>query len=208
MLCCLPLAGCSLFTMGAKMFFGDPLTECEFKTFTHVDLTKGKHKLMVVCSTPTAVDADMSTLELDLVDSITRKLKVHKIQVLEPDKLAAWMDDHGGLPSDPSELARDFLDVDYIAWIQVDEFVIHEENSTDLLRGKASGLVRVFKVAELDKIRMTNSVFSKEFSTIFPPHGPISEVSHSAEIFRREFTHRVAEQLAHKFYDDTSGWDI
>ena len=201
------VSGCSLFLMGQKMIMGDPLLKSEFRTFTHVDLTKGNHKLLIVCSTPDAVDADLSTLKLDLIDGVTRRLKREGVSVVDPDRVATWLDDRGGLPSDPSELAHDF-DADYIAWIEVEQFDIHEESSTDLLRGKTRGLLKVYRVSELDDQRMAASVFAKEFNTVYPPHTPISEVNHSAEIFRREFTQRVADHLAHKFYDHRPGWDI
>lgn len=204
---CLSFTGCSLFVMGQKMLFGEPLSTSEFKTFTRVDLTKGKHRLLIVCSTPSAVDSDISTLRIDLIDNVTRQLKREGVLVVDPDEVAAWMDDHGGLPDDPSELAEKF-DVDYIAWIDVEEFNIHEENSSDLLRGRSRGFVKVFRVSKVDDQRMASSVFSKEYNTVYPPHAPISQVNHSPEIFRREFTYRVAEHLAHKFYDHRPGWDI
>jgi len=201
------MSGCSLLLMGQKMIFGDPLLTAEFTSFTHVDLTKGKHRLLIVCSTPAVVDSDMSTLTIDLIDGVTRQLKREGVLVIEPDKVADWLDEHGGLPSDPNELARDF-DADYIAWIDINEFRCREENSAGLLRGKALGMVRVFRVAKLDEERMASAVYSKEFSTVYPPHTPISDVTHSEEIFRREFTHRVSDQISHKFYDHRPGWDI
>jgi hypothetical protein len=204
---CLGLSGCSLFLMGQKMFFGDPLVKAEFTTFTRVDLTKGKHKLLIVCSTPEAVDTELSTLKLDIMDGVTRRLKTEGIKVVDPDKVAAWLDEHGGLPKDPSDLAHDF-EVDYIAWIDVERFSYIEENSVRLLRGRAQGTLKVYRVSELDGERMAAAVFTKEFTTVYPTHQPISEVSRSAEIFRRDFTHRLCDQLAHKFYDYRPGWDI
>jgi hypothetical protein len=204
---CLSLSGCSLFLMGQKMFFGDPLVKAEFTTFTRVDLTKGKHKLLIVCSTPEALNEDLSTLKLDLIDGVTRRLKREGVKVVDPDEIASWIDEHGGLPKNPSDLARDF-EVDYIAWIDVESFSYQEENSVRLLRGRTQGSVKVYKVSELDGDRMANIVFNKEFTTVYPPHQPISEVSRSADIFRRDFTHRVCDQLAHKFYDHRPGWDI
>jgi hypothetical protein len=201
-------SGCSLFLMGQRMFFGDPMVKSEFKTFTHVDLTKGKHKLLIVCSTPSAIDAEISTLKFDLIDGVARRLKREGISVVDPDAVTTWLDEHGGLPADPSKLARDFKDVDYIAWIDVDQFSFKEENSAGLLRGRAQGWLRVYQVSEADGIRMTGTVFNKEFTTVYPPHQPISEVNRSEEIFRHDFVHRVCDQLAHKFYDHRPGWDI
>ncbi len=208
-LSCLCLSGCSLFLMGQKMFFGDPELKSEFKAFTHVDLTKGKHTLLIVCRTPDAVDQQLSTLNLDLIDGVTRQLKREGISVVDPDDVAMWLDEHGGLPKDISELARDRkLTTDYIAVIDVQEFSYREENSSALLRGRARGFLKVYKVSQLDDERLASAVFTKEFTTIYPPHQPISEVNRSSEIFRRDFIHRVCDQLAHKFYDHHAGWEI
>lgn len=207
-LTCAALSGCSLFMMGQRMFMGDPLVKSEFRTFTHVDLTKGKHKLLIICSTRDAIDADLSTLKIDLIDGITRQLKREGVDVVDPDLVATWLDDHGGMPTDAREIARDFPDVDYIAWIDVDRFTYREENSEALLRGRSQGHVRVFKVNEVDGKRLTSTVFTKEYSSVYPSHQPLSEVNRSAEIFRRDFTRRVSDELAHKFYDHRPGWDI
>jgi hypothetical protein len=207
-LACAALSGCSLFVMGQRMIMGDPLQKSEFRTFTHVDLTKGKHKLLIICSTREAIDADLSTLKIDLIDGITRQLKREGVNVVDPDLVATWLDDHGGLPSDAGEIARDFPDVDYIAWIDVDRFTYREDNSEALLRGRSQGYVKVFRADDAGDARITNTVFTKEFNSVYPSHQPISEVNRSAEIFRRDFTRRVSDELAHKFYDHRPGWDI
>lgn len=207
-LTCAALSGCSLFVMGQRMLLGDPLLKSEFRTFTHVDLTKGKHKLLIICSTREAIDAELSTLKIDLIDGITRQLRREGVDVVDPDAVATWLDDHGGLPTDAGDIARDFPDVDYIAWIDVDRFTYREDNSEALLRGRSQGYVKVFRVSEVDDARITNTVFTKEFNSVYPPHQPISEVNRSAEIFRRDFVRRVSDELAHKFYDHRPGWDI
>jgi hypothetical protein len=203
----LSLSGCSLMVMTQKMLFGDPLLSAEFTQFTHVDLTKGKHRLLIVCETPAAIESELSTLRFDIIDGVTRQLKREGVSVVEPDKVADWLDEHGGLPNDPSELARDF-EADYIAWIDIDEFGYREEGNQALLRGKSLGTLRVFRVAKLDDQRLASAVYSKEFTSTYPAHAPISEVNHTAESFRREFTHRVSDEIAHKFYDHRPGWDI
>ena len=206
---CLCLSGCSLMLMGQRMFFGDPLIKSEFKTFTHVDLTKGKHKLMVLCTTPNAIDEELSTLNLDVIDGVTRQLKREGVDVIDPDLIANWLDRHGGLPEDLSELVQEKkMRADYIALIEVQSFSYREESSADLLRGRSRGFLHVYRVDKLDEQWMATSVFKKEFTSVYPTHQPISELSRSSEIFRREFTQRLSDQLAHKFYDYREGWEI
>ncbi|MFO0917494.1 MAG: hypothetical protein U0872_04165 [Planctomycetaceae bacterium] len=204
---CLACTGCSLLVMSQRLILGDDLIQSEFESFTRVDLTKGKYKLLVVCSTPDSVDRELSTLKLELIDGVTRRLRREKIPVIDSDKVANWMDEHGGLPSDPTELAKDF-EADYIVWIDVQEFTLKEENSVKLLRGRALGFVHVYRVSELDGERQAMTVFNKEFTATYPPHKPISEVNRSADIFQRDFVHKVCDQLARKFYDYRPGLDF
>lgn len=204
---CLACTGCSLFVMGQRMLTGDQLIKSEFETFTNVDLTKGKYKLMVVCSTPDSVDQELSALKLELIDGVTRQLRREKVSVVDSDEVADWIDEHGGLPSDASELARDF-DADYIAWIEVQQFTFKEENSVKLLRGRAVGLLHVYRVSVLDGEPMATGVFNKEFTSVYPPHQPISEVNRSAEIFQKDFIRKVCDHLARKFYDSRPGLDF
>ncbi|HTN03206.1 MAG TPA: hypothetical protein VL132_15060, partial [Planctomycetaceae bacterium] len=138
------LPGCSFGVMFNRMILGDPKVPAEFRNMTKIDLTKGEHTVMVICSTPAAVDDDLSTLKLDLIDGITRRMKLNGVEVIDPDHVATWLDDHGGF-RDPSELAEDF-DVHFIAWIDVQQFSFREDNSPKLLRGRCAGFVRVYRV--------------------------------------------------------------
>jgi hypothetical protein len=201
------LAGCSLGVMAGKMLTGDPLITSQFKSMTGTDLAKGKHKIVVICSTPSSVEADLSTLNIDLVDGITRRMRVRGIDVVNPDDVAQWIDDNGGVPSDPTAAARHF-DVEYVAHIDVLGFGLREENSPKLLRGNAHGLVRAYEVQTVGDEKLALAAFNTEFSITFPPHQPVSETSRSELSFQKEFMDRVCEQLAEKFYDHRPGTDL
>lgn len=203
--CSLP--GCSLGVMFSKMLTGDPKMPAEFKSMTREDLTKGKHTVLVVCSAPESVESDLSTLKFDLIDGITRRMKLHGVKVINPDQVASWIDEHGGIGSDPSEMARDF-DADYIVHIDVMTFGFREPNSPKLLRGQSSGFVRVFKVEEAGGQRLAHNVYSNEFKSIYPVHQPVSEQGRSAVTFQKDYLDRVCDQLAEKFYDHRPGTEI
>lgn len=203
----LATSGCSLVTMTGKMLFGDPLQTADFRSMTHEDLRKVNKKIVVICSTPVVVDAEVSTLKLELIEGVTRRMKREGIKVINPDKVATWIDDHGGVPNDPSELAADF-DAEYIAWIDLDTFSFREENSPKLLRGRATGFVRVYRVRDENGMRFAENVFSREFTSVYPAHQPVSEETRSALLFQRQFTDRVCNQLSEFFYDHRPGTDI
>jgi hypothetical protein len=202
------LSGCSLGVMFNKMILGDPKLPAEFRSMTKIDLTKGKHTVMVICSTPAAVDDELSTLKLDLIDGVTRRMKLNGVSVVDPDRVASWIDDHGSFRN-PGELAEDF-DANFIAWIDVNQFSFREDNSPKLLRGRCSGFVRVFRVdpAGDDGRKFTSTVYESEFSSTYPRLQPLSETGRSAVLFQKEYVDRVCDHLAEKFYDHRPGKDF
>jgi hypothetical protein len=201
------LPGCSLGVMFGKMVMGEPLIPAEFRKMTQTDLTKGKHTVLVVCTAPDSVDSENSTLAYDLIDGVTRRMKLHGIKVVNPDLIASWIDENGGIGSDPTELANEF-DTDYIVFIDVQSFSFREPNSPKLLRGQASGFVRAFEVTEIGGNRRINNVYSSEFTSTYPKHQPVSEQGRSSLIFQKEYMDRFSDVLAEKFYDHRVGGDF
>ena len=205
MLCSLP--GCSLGVMFGKMLTGDPMIPAEFKSRTRVDLAKGKVTVLVVCSTPAAVESDLATLKYDLIDGVARRMKLNGVKVINPDLVASWIDEHGDVGANPSEMARDF-DADYIIHIEVEAFGLREPGSPKLLRGHSSGFVRVFQVEEAGTQRLAHNVYSNEYTSTYPTHQPISEQRETALTFQKDYLDRVCDQLAQKFYDHRPGTEF
>ena len=198
-------SGCSKLLLGTgKILFGDPKLPAEFTTLTKEDLTTGAKTVLVVCSTPESVDQDISTLKLDLIDGVTRRMKLHGVRIINPDRVADWIDEHGGVSSDPQELATDF-ETDYIAWIDVQSFDLREPNSPKLLRGHTTGFIRVFKVDEDAGQRRALKVYQTEFSMTYPQHQPISEQGRSSVVFHKEYVARLCDLLSERFYNHRPG---
>jgi hypothetical protein len=207
------LPGCSLFVMAGKMLTGDPLIPNQFRQMTGVNLAKGKHRVVVVCTVPAAVDEELSTLNVDLIEGVTRRMKIAGVDVVRADKVTRWIDDRGGVVHDANEMARAFPDVDYIAWIDLHSFSLREDqsrgkNSSTLLRGRVQGYVRAYKVQEINGDRAALTAYNAEFNTVYPTHQPVSEVGSSALLFQKQFIDRVCDQLAELFYDHRPGFDI
>jgi hypothetical protein len=202
------LGGCSLGVMTGKMLRGEPLRTAEFHGMTGIDLGKGKHRIAVVCSTPAAVESDLTSLSFDLIDGVTRRMKVHGVDVVDPDVVAKWIDDNGGVVTDPEAMVNAF-DADFIAWIDIDTFTLREdETKSKLLRGRTNGFVRVYKAQDVGDGKVALAAFNKEFSSVFPSHQPISELSRSMQSFQKEYIDRLCSELAIKFYDHRPGEDF
>lgn len=201
----LSVTGCSKMLLASgKLLWGDPKQPSEFTNLTKVDLTKGTNTVLVTCSTPEAVDSDASTLKLDLIDGITRRLRLNGVKTINPDRIADWVDDHGGINSSPDELARDF-ETDYIACIDVQTFSLREPNSPKLLRGNTSGFIRVYKVDGTGDSRLALRVYETEFSLIYPLHQPMAETGRSATVFNKDYVDHLCDLLAERFYDHRPG---
>lgn len=197
--------GCSKMIVGTgKLLFGDPKLPAEFTTLTKEDLTKGLRTVLVICSTPEAVEDDIASLSLDVVDGVSRRMRLQGVKTINPDQVADWLDEHAGIVGDPQELARDF-ETDYIAWIDVSSFHLHEPNSPRLLRGSTTGYIRVFKIEEHNGQRMALKVYQTEFSLTYPQHQPISQQQRGVEVFQKDYVKQLCDMLAERFYDHRPG---
>lgn len=203
-LVCFSASGCSLYVMAGKMFFGDPLITCEFTSRTKIDLTEDNKKVLVICSTPESIRSDYPSLNYDLLEQITYRLKREEIEVMDTGEVATWLDDNGGVWNNVDELAENF-DVDYIIHVDIDDFDYREPNSPNLLRGKTFGNVSAYEVVEADGIRRAFEVFSSEYTSEYPSHMPVSVEQESPKVFRKKYLDRIADQIGRFFHNYHAG---
>lgn len=192
--------GCSLGVMAGRAIFGDPKQVSEFRTRTGIDLTKEDQKLLVVVRTPQSIEGELPSLDLDLIDAVSRKLKLHGVQIVSPDDVAKWIDKNGGRFDHPSELAREF-DTDFIAVIDVDTFSLQDVGSPNLYHGSAAGQMQVFQVQEIAGTKEAQQVFAGNFRNQYPPHGPVPADSLSRKMFEKRFIDNLSDRLGSRFYD-------
>ncbi len=193
------VAGCSLGVMAGKAMFGDPKMPSAFYTRTGVDLTKEDKTLLVLVQTPQAVDGELPSLELDLIDGISRRMKLHGVKVVDPDRVAKWIDENGGRFDHPTELARQF-DTDYIAVIDVETFQCHDPSSPNLYQGLATGQMQVFQVQGEGESKQAQQVFGENFRNQYPPHGPVPVDQLSPKMFQKRFLDSLSDRIGSRFY--------
>lgn len=193
------LTGCSLFVMAGKALFGDPVRECAFRQVAHVDLTKGKKRVLVYCAAPHHVLSQYDAIDYEMVDRISRHLQSRGIPTVNSNDVKAWMDKNGPLRH-ARDLAADF-ETDYIIEIELKQFTQHEDNS-DLYRGTLSGYVTVWEVAVENEQKRAWDVYSSEFTSVYPDFTPLSrhQIS-SPEVFVRTCIAEASLDLAQMFYD-------
>ena len=196
------MPGCSLFVMGGKMFFGDPKQKSQFRAATGVDLTKGEKSLLIACTAPHGILAKYPSIQIDIVDRMTRTLDTRKVKVISSDDVARWFDDHGEW-GDFTELADEF-DADYVMHIDLKSFAVVVPDSPNLLQGKTEGRVSMMeiKMAGKNKEKKKASVaVERSFSVMFPTTYPVPRESRSEEMFTENFLDRISAQLARMLYD-------
>jgi len=191
------LPGCSLGVMAGKMFFGDPKIKSQFRTATGTDLTKGEKSLLIVCSAPYGVLAKNPSIQIDIVDRMTRILDRKNVKVISSDDVAAWFDDHGEW-GDFSELSEEF-NADYVMHIQIESFKCEVPDSPNLLQGKADGKVKVLEAKDKSPPTMSMA-FERTFDVTFPSY-PVPRENKSEQLFTETFLERIAISLTHFVYD-------
>ena len=197
------LAGCSLFVMAGKMFFGNPTISCAFTQQTHISLAGDNKKVVVLCTFPESTRGDYSSIGSDIVEKVTLRLKREGIIVIKAKKVYDWLDDRNGVWDDPDELA-DAFDADYIIHIDLDEFSHRADHSPGMYQGRTLGNVYAYQITEdEDGDKRADMKFSSEFKSVFPPNNPVSINKKSENTFLREYVDRISTQISQMFYDYT-----
>ena len=194
------LSGCSIFVMAGKMFFGDPKRESAFRSVTHVDLADGDKSVLILATTPESAKRDYSSVDVAIVERVSRTLRTKGVKVYPSKKVLTWVDDRGGQWGSADEIAEKF-DADYIVEIDIDQLGHREPNSPDLYRGVAQGNVRGYEVVQSGDRRAASPVFSREITCTYPTHHPKQAHQISEQTFKEEFLSRVCATIARLFYD-------
>ena len=195
------LAGCSLFVMAGKVFYGDPKARSAFHTGTGFDLAKSNKTVLVVCSTPAYIQSDLPSVNLEILEGVARRLKRHHVRIVKPDDVLSWLDTKGGLWNDPAELTEKF-DADYIVHIDLRRFDYREEHSRNMYRGRVDGTLRVYEVRKRDGEKYVVNAFpAPEFEWVYPKLRPVPSQRMNSRIFQKKLIDRVSTQLAQMLYD-------
>lgn len=192
------LCGCRFMVAVGKMVMGDPKSPSAFEQFTGTRLSESDERLLIICTAPHRILVEFPSVQLDLSDRISRNLKNRDIEVVSSDDVAAWFDDHGEW-GDYSELARHF-DARYVMHLKLRTFSYLEPESTNLLRGRSEGTVKVYEARHDDPIPV-RKVYERDLRVKFPEIYPVPRESRSDEMFVENLLNRVALQTSQLFYD-------
>lgn len=208
LLACVSLSGCiNSAVMIGKVLVGDPQVKSEFEQRTGISMVKEKSKVAVICTAPSVVTSEFDTLQSDLQEEVTRRMRIRKMNVASDDDVITAMNSTGGR-FDQDALAADLEDVDYIIHVEVESFSHTDDGTSKLYRGRASGIVYAYEVDRgPDAVGgpRARKVFYQEFKTEYPKsQQPIPAEQMSARVFKQRCVDQLADVIGRTFYDVTT----
>lgn len=189
------LPGCSYVLFLGYLIGGPPSIEPEFDKQTNLSMTDRNVTVAVVCFAPTDVRYLFEDIDTELAKYVTFRLAQHKIKVIEPDLVRAWMDENPDW--DRPEEIGDAFKCTYVVYIDLNKFSLYEEGSATLYRGQAEAIVSVWDT----KNGTNEKIFSAERISKFPKHNPVSTNEESYLNFRDRYLSRLSDEIGHLFYE-------
>ena len=178
---------------------------------------KGK-KVLVMTHLAAGAGESYSDLPRDLTREFRTALKknVKNIQLVEMDKVAAWVEAHPQW-SDPTEAGKDF-EADVVIFLDVATFQAADPKSRDLMEGTSNIHIHVWEFGrpkdskgheERNEPKEWSQVYEEQADTTFPVRGPIPrDIGVSESASKSKFRKPVATELSWHFVEHAPGDDI
>lgn len=196
-------SGCNYVVMLGYLIGGPPSIEPDFDAMTKLSMTDKDVTVAVVCYAGTELKWDFDEVDLEVSKYVSNRLFLHKIQVVDPDRIRDWIDKHEDWDK-PEEIGAAFK-TKYVIYIDLHKYSLYEENSANLFRGRAEALVSVF---EMDEEGNGEKIYTKELKSEYPLAAPraTSEVTYGR--FKKEYLSRLSEEIGRLFYEHYNGDDM
>ncbi|MBS0265171.1 MAG: hypothetical protein JSS02_24780 [Planctomycetes bacterium] len=200
------LSGCQIVIGVLQIFQGFPKTKNDFaiKTRGRSLAEKGKRTIILVHATPGA-QAEEPSLDLNIMDEVSRRLKVEKIEVVPSHKVAHWLDERGQIDLGTSiePIARHFK-ADFVVLFSFDEFGYREDNSPSLYRGHSNGKIVVTEMVgenENSTKKIGKVIYNCPFTFRYPGNRPVSADQEGPDVFKRKYLGQLSNFLVRRFVD-------
>lgn len=201
---CAPACGCiNAGVMFGKVLFGDPQVKSEFEQRTGVSLLKNKSKVAVVCTTAASLNSALGSLEYDLQEEVTRRMRMHQLDVASDGEVISALNRSGG-KFNQDTVAAALDDVDYIIHVEIAQFTHTEDGNPKLYRGRSDGIVYAYEVNRgPDAVGSPRAlkVFYQEFKTEYPKSRPVPAEEMAERVFQQRCVDQLADLVGRKFYD-------
>ncbi len=197
------LSGCNYFILFGYLLGGPPSIEPAFDKETGKSMTERDKSVLVVCYAPTELKWDFAEVDMDIAKYVTNRLFLHKIKVIDPDRVRDWLDKHADWDK-PEEVGAAFH-ASYVIYIDLHKYSLYEENSANLYKGRAEALVSVI---EIDENGEGEKIWTKDLTSAYPLLAARSTSEVTYEHFKKEYLSRLSEEIGRLFYEYYNGDDM
>jgi hypothetical protein len=168
-------------------------------------------KVVVLCHVMSDATGEFPSLEHDLSREFCSILrtKVKKINVVDSDKVATWVEAHP-TSTDPADVANDFS-ADIVIDLEVEQFRLQAPGDLNLLHGESKVHIKAFEMKypknskdkELkDQPKEADNIYDDYAETTFPNRGHLPiDSGQSRSKFQRTFLRIVAKELSWHFVE-------
>ena len=168
-------------------------------------------KVVILCSVTSGAIGEFPSLERDIPRELTSTLKkkIKKITVVEPDKVATWVEAHPHW-TDPADAARDF-NADMAIFLEVEQFQIQAPGDLNMVHGDAKIHIQVFEMQYpknskdkpiKDQPKEAHNVYDEYVESNFPNRGPLPiDTGNSRSAFKNMFLRVVTKEISWHFVE-------
>jgi hypothetical protein len=168
-------------------------------------------KVVILCNVTSGALAEFPSLERDVpreLASVIRR-KVKKVTVVEPDKVATWVEAHPHW-TDPADAARDF-NADMAIFLEVEQFQIQSPGDLNMVHGESKVHIQVFEMQYpknskdkpiKDQPKEAHNIYDEYAETTFPNRGPLPiDSGNSRSAFKNTFLKIVTKEISWHFVE-------
>ncbi|MFO1092107.1 MAG: hypothetical protein U0992_02185 [Planctomycetaceae bacterium] len=196
----LTASGCTQFMMLGVLLGGPPSIEPDFDKETGKGLDNPDYSVAVICFAPTELKLSHPKVDLEVAQTVALRLQQNEIPVVNPDRVAAWLDQHRDWDQ-PEEVGA-ALKATHVIEIELADFDLYEQNSTFLYRGRTEAYINVY---EMDEDGNGEKIYSKELDFMFPTEVARPATDMPLTNFKMEYLSRLSEKIGFLFYERYSG---
>lgn len=196
--------GCNVVLLLGYLIGGPPSIAPDFDEKTKESLADKGKKVLVLCYAPTELKWDNEAVDYELAKHVAYRLNLNKIKVIDPDRVNNWLDQNPDWDK-PAELGKAF-DVHYVVYIDMKEYSLFEEHSSNLYRGRTQAIVSVIKMDEDRKDGRV--IYSKELVSRYPISTPKSVDEIAYANFKKLYLSRLSEEVGILFYEHFAGDEV